>query len=259
MTLLTLAAAGAGVLVHDRWLLRGIDLEIHAGEVVALAGPNGAGKSTLLKALAGDLALTEGEIRLGGRPLTELRPRDLALKRAVLPQQTVVEFAFTAREIVEMGRAARRRADNHASVVTRVMAQTDALPFETRIFPSLSGGEQSRVSLARVLAQETPILLLDEPTANLDLRHQELVMALARQVARNGGIVVVIAHDLNLAAAHADRVAMLANGKLVAIGTPWETLQEPLLKQVFECSVSVTRHPLRDCPLVLALPDAGDD
>jgi iron complex transport system ATP-binding protein len=259
MTPLKLAAIGAGVLVRDRWLLRGIDLEINPGEVVALAGPTGAGKTTLLKALAGDLALTEGEIHLGGRPLTELRPRELALKRAVLPQQTVVEFAFTAREIVEMGRTAQRRGENHAAAVTRAMAQTDALSFETRIFPSLSGGEQSRVSLARVLAQETPILLLDEPTANLDLRHQELVMTLARHVAANGGIVVVIAHDLNLAAAHADRVAMLADGKLVAIGTPWQTLQEPLLKQVFECSVAVTRHPLRNCPLVLALPDADGD
>jgi iron complex transport system ATP-binding protein len=255
MTPLTLAAVGAGVLVRDRWLLRGIDLEINSGEVLALAGPNGAGKSTLLKALAGDLALTEGEIHLGGRPLSELRPRDLALKRAVLPQQTVVEFAFTAREIVEMGRTGQRRGDHHAAVVTHAMTQTDALPFETRIFPSLSGGEQSRVSLARVLAQETPILLLDEPTANLDLRHQEMVMTLARRVAAAGGIVVVIAHDLNLAAVHADRVAMLAGGKLVAIGTPWETLQAPLLNQVFECSVSVTRHPLRDCPLVLALPE----
>jgi len=256
MTQTTLAAIGAGVVIRDRWLLRGIDLEIVPGEVLALAGPNGAGKSTLLRALAGDLALSEGEIRLEGRALTEYRARDLALRRAVLPQQTVVEFAFTAREIVEMGRTAQRRDDNHAPAVTRAMSQTDALPFETRVFPSLSGGEQSRVSLARVLAQETPILLLDEPTANLDLRHQEMVMVLARQIADRGGVVVVIAHDLNLAAAHADRVAMLAGGRLAAVGTPWETFNEALLTSVFDCAVSVTRHPLRNCPLILTPPDA---
>jgi len=257
MTTVRLAAIGVGVSVRDRWLLRGIDLEIGAGEIVALAGPNGAGKSTLLKALAGDLPITEGDIRLDGRPIADVRPRDLALKRAVLPQQTIVEFAFTAREIVEMGRSSRRRDDDHRTIVTRAMSQTDALAFETRTFPSLSGGEQSRVSLARVLAQEAPILLLDEPTANLDLRHQQMVMVLARRVADSGGSVVVIAHDLNLAAAHADRVAVLAGGRLVAIGTPWETLNEALLGRVFACAVAVTKHPFRDCPLVLVQPEPG--
>ena len=257
MTRAVLAAIDAGVLVRDRWLLRGINLEIFSGEVVALAGPNGAGKSTLLKAFAGDTGLSEGMILLDGEPLARYGSRELALKRAVLPQQTVVEFAFTAREIVAMGRTAQRRDDSHGPAVTRAMAQTDALPFETRIFPSLSGGEQSRVSLARVLVQETPILLLDEPTANLDLRHQEGVMTLARRIANRGGAVVVVAHDLNLAAAHADRVAMLVNGRLAAVGTPWDTLTAPLLSSVFSCAVSVTKHPLRDCPLVLAQPEGA--
>lgn len=242
----------ARITVRDRRLLNDVSLDVRPGEVLALAGPNGAGKSTLLKALAGDVALASGEIRLNGRPLPRYRPRELALMRAVLPQQTVVEFAFTAREIVEMGRGASNR--NGAEIVTRSLTRTDALPFESRIFPSLSGGEQARVSLARVLAQQTPILLLDEPTSNLDLRHQEMVMTLARNLAAAGGIVIVIAHDLNLASAHADRIALMRDGSLVAIGTPWETLTGPRLEAIFGCAVSVTKHPLRDCPLVLTAP-----
>ena len=249
-----LAAVGAGVRIQHRWLLRGVDLAFNAGEVVALVGPNGAGKSTLLRALAGETPLTEGAVLIDSRPIESFRPNELALRRAVLPQQTFVEFAFTAREIVEMGRTARRRSGNHDAVVTRSMSRTDSLSFERRIFPSLSGGEQARVSIARVLAQETPILLLDEPTASLDLRHQETIMAIAREVAANGGIVVMIAHDLNLAAAYADRVALISNGAVVASGTPWAAFQEGLLRDVFNCEVAIARHPLRDCPLVLPVP-----
>lgn len=254
MTSPSLAAVGAGVMVQHRWLVRGVDLAFNAGEVVALVGPNGAGKSTLLRALAGETPLSEGSVLIDGRPIETFRPRELALRRAVLPQQTLVEFAFTAREIVEMGRTARRRAGNHEAVVTRSMARTDSFVFERRIFPSLSGGEQARVSIARVLAQETPILLLDEPTASLDLRHQETIMAIAREVAANGGIVVMIAHDLNLAAAYADRVALISKGAVVASGTPWAAFQEGLLRDVFNCDVAIARHPLRDCPLVLPVP-----
>jgi iron complex transport system ATP-binding protein len=254
MTQPSLAAKNVGVAIQGRWLLRGISLDVASGEVVALVGPNGAGKSTMLRALAGEIPLAEGEVLIDGRPLREIRPQELALRRAVLPQQTLVEFAFTAREIVEMGRTAHRRSGNDDAVVTRAMTKTDALRFQHRIFPSLSGGEQARVSIARVLAQETPILLLDEPTASLDLRHQEMVMQIARQTADAGGIVVMIAHDLNLAAAYADRVALIANGSLVSVGTPWQTLAAPVLETVFECPVSVTKHPLRDCPLILPMP-----
>jgi iron complex transport system ATP-binding protein len=254
MTEPLLDAMNVGVAIQGRWLLRGIDLAVASGEVVALVGPNGAGKSTLLRALAGEIPLAEGEVRLAGRRLRDYRPRELALRRAVLPQQTLVEFAFTAREIVEMGRSAHGRSASHDAVVTRAMTKTDVLRFQHRVFPSLSGGEQARVSIARVLAQETPIVLLDEPTASLDLRHQEMVMAIARQTADAGGVVVMIAHDLNLAAAYADRVALIAKGSLVAVGTPWQTLAAPVLETVFECPVSVTKHPLRDCPLILPMP-----
>jgi iron complex transport system ATP-binding protein len=257
MTVGSLKAVGAGVAVQNRWLIRNVDIEAQAGEVIALVGPNGAGKSTLLKALSGELELAEGEVLIDDRPIGSFRPKELATRRAVLPQQTLIEFAFTAREIVEMGRTAQRSAGDHDAVVTRAMAQTDVLRFERRIFPSLSGGEQARVSISRVLAQETPILLLDEPTASLDLRHQETIMTVAHNVARAGGIVVMIAHDLNLAAAYADRIALIASGSVIAIGTPWNTLTEPLLRAVFDCDVAVAKHPLRNCPLVLPVPAAA--
>jgi iron complex transport system ATP-binding protein len=253
----SLAAAEVSLAVGERLLLRDVSVSFHAGEVVALVGPNGAGKSTLVRVLAGDLMPTSGRVLLDGRPISTYKPRELALRRAVLPQQTVLQFAFTAREVVEMGRTPhleRGSGERDAAVVARSLARTDSVDLAERIYPSLSVGEQARVSLARVLAQETPILILDEPTAALDLQHQGMVMDLAHEIAREGGLVVAVLHDLNLAAAYADRVMILHGGRLVADGSPWETLTEGLLSEVFACPILVTRHPARDCPLVLPIP-----
>lgn len=253
-----LQAEHAGFAIDSRWLVQDVTLAVHAGEVVALVGPNGAGKSTLLRLLAGDLPPTRGQILLDGRPISAYRPHDLALRRAVLPQQTILQFAFTAKEVVEMGRSPRRdRVDRDDRVVLESLQRTEVAHLARRTFPSLSGGEQTRVSLARVLAQETPILLLDEPTASLDLRHQQLVMRVARELAAAGGAVLVVLHDLNLAAGFADRLAILRDGRLVAAGTPWETLTEPLLSEIFACPVTIMRHPSRDCPVVIPLGSPG--
>jgi iron complex transport system ATP-binding protein len=230
-------------------------LTVSPGEVVALVGPNGAGKSTLLRTLAGDEPATAGRVLLDGRPIESYRPRALARRRAVLPQQTVIQFAFTAREVVEMGRSPHggdEEAD--AAIVRRSLEETDAAHLGERIYPSLSVGEQSRVSLARVLAQTAPILLLDEPTAALDLRHQEMVIGLCRRIANTGGTVVIILHDLNLAAGFADRVVLLCDGRVVADGPPAATMTEALLTEVFACPIAVVPHPVRDGPLVLPLP-----
>jgi iron complex transport system ATP-binding protein len=252
-----LTATGVGVQIRDRWLLRDVDFAVHPGEVVALVGPNGAGKSTLLRVLSGDLHPTTGTITIAGRPMAGMRPRDLALVRAVLPQQTVLQFAFTAREVVEMGRGPREGGDDE-TVIQESMLQTESLHMAERLFPSLSGGEQSRVSLARVLAQEASILLLDEPTASLDLRHQDMVMTVARELASTGVAVVAVLHDLNLAAAHADRIAILSEGQMIKDDTPWGAFEERLLSDVFECRLAVTAHPHRGCPWVTTLPsEAG--
>jgi len=246
----SLVAEGVGVTIGGRQLLRDVNLAVGPGETIAVVGPNGAGKSTLLHVLAGDIPPAAGRVLLDGRPLAAYRPRELALRRAVLPQQTVIQFAFTAREIVAMGRGPRR-GHNDEAVIARALARTDTLAIASRLYPSLSGGEQARVSLARILAQEAPILLLDEPTAALDPRHQKLVVEIARAVAAGGGAVVIILHDLNLAASAADRIVLLAGGKVVADGTPWETMTEAALSDIFACPIAVTRHPMRDCPLVL--------
>lgn len=240
-----------------RDLLAGIDLRIKLGEVVALVGPNGAGKSTLMAAIAGDLAPASGTIRLLGRELGTWSHGELARVRAVLPQQTILQFGFTAQEVVAMGRAPLppedRRQDDDA--ITFALSETETLHLAKRRFPTLSGGEQMRTSMARVLAQETKIVLLDEPTAALDIRHQQMVMLRARELASRGKAVIAILHDLNLAMTHADRIAVLSEGAIRALGTPWDVVADGLLADVFRCPLAITRHPVRDCPLVIPIGD----
>lgn len=245
------------VVLGGATLLDEVSFRVQAGQVLALVGPNGAGKSTLLRAVAGDLPPTHGSVLLDDKKASDYHPRELALRRAVLPQQTFLQFAFTAREVVEMGRGARStRAERERDeeVIASAMQRTETDTLAARTFPTLSGGEQARVTLARVLSQEAPILLLDEPTAALDLSHQQMVMEIARELAAAGSTVLAILHDLNLAAAYADRLAILHHGRLSAFAEPWEALDPNLLSEVFECPIAVARHPMRNCPLVLPLP-----
>ncbi len=242
--------AGAALLLDE------VSVELRPGEVLALVGPNGAGKSTLLRLLAGDLAPATGQVLLDGAPLASYGPRALALRRAVMPQQTLLQFNFTAFEVALMGRsphlgASRGESEADLAIVREALARVDALALAGRAYPSLSAGEQQRVTLARVLAQQAPLLLLDEPTSALDIRHQELVMQIAREQAAAGGAVLIVVHDLNLAAACAGRVAVLQRGWLVACGTPWEVLTADLLARVFEHPLTVIPHPLGDRPLIL--------
>jgi iron complex transport system ATP-binding protein len=251
-----LHADRVGIQASSRWLVRDVSFSLERGEVLAILGPNGAGKSTLLGALAGDISPAEGAVMLDGRPLVGIKPLELARRRAVLPQQTFVQFAFTAREIVEMGRSAIDADRIDKGAVDRVLIATEAYELQHRIFPTLSVGEQTRVSLSRVLAQETPILLLDEPTAALDLRHQQLVMEIARDLANRGAALVVVMHDLNLASAYADRILLLREGRMVMLGTPRETLTESVLSEIFGCRVGVIAHPETGLPLVLPMSGA---
>lgn len=230
-----------------RTVLAGVDLDIVGGEVLALVGPNGAGKSTLLGALAGDRHPVAGTVSLAGRPLAEWPQRDLARQRAVLLQANQVSFPFTVAEVVEMGRSPWQglpEADEDDAAIAEAVRQTDTADLLGRRFTALSGGEKARVSLARVLAQRTPVVLLDEPTAALDLRHQEDVMAISRALAAAGRTVVTVLHDLSLAAAWADRIAMLSLGRLVAVGAPAEVLTADRIAEVYGVDV----HVLTDTP-----------
>jgi heme transport system ATP-binding protein len=222
-------------------VLRSAELTVSGGEVVALVGPNGAGKSSLLGVLAGDLEPARGAVLLDGRRLGDHHARELARQRAVLLQRQGLAFGFRVEEVVRMGRAPWYRTpaeDDDDRVVAAAMDRAEVAPLALRLYPTLSGGEQARVSFARVLAQAAPVLLLDEPTAALDIRHQEVLLGLARAAAAEGAAVVVVLHDLSLAAAYADRVCVLSRGAVVADGAPGTVLTDELLSQVYE-------HPVR--------------
>jgi iron complex transport system ATP-binding protein len=241
---------GLGFVVDGLPLVDGIDLEAVSGEILAILGPNGAGKTTLLRLLSGEWAPTVGTVELLGRPLAAMTPMEQARVRAVLPQQTMLTFAFRCLDVVLMGRYAAAPGDDEG-VARRSMQVTDSTHLADRTYPTLSGGEQTRVSLARVLAQETPVLFLDEPTASLDLRHQELVMQTLRGLADRGAVVVAVLHDLNVAARFADRVALLADGRMHAVGTTGEVLTGPIVEAVYHQTVAVVPHPVLGSPLIL--------
>ncbi|MFI6943085.1 heme ABC transporter ATP-binding protein [Streptomyces sp. NPDC050418] len=243
----TLASAHAlHVTLGAHHVLRGVDIEARAGEVLALVGPNGAGKSTLLAALATDLTPDSGTLRICGKDASDWSAAELALRRAVLPQAATLSFPFRVEEVVRMGRApwtGTPLADRDDEVIAAALRATEATEFAARPFSALSGGERARVALARVLAQQAPLLLLDEPTAALDLRHQELVLRVCRERAAAGDAVVVVLHDLGLAAAYADRVAVLHDGTIATEGAPEDVLDGELLSRVYRQPVEVLPHP----------------
>ncbi|QCX28271.1 heme ABC transporter ATP-binding protein [Nocardioides jishulii] len=240
-----LRAASVSLSFGEAAILDGVDLEVRHGEVVALVGPNGAGKSTLLSLLSGDVDPDEGTVELNGVPIAGQHASALARQRAVLLQRHNLAFGFRAREVVEMGRSVWRRterAERDDEVVDWAMEVADVTHLTSRVVPTLSGGEQARVSFARLLAQDVEVHLLDEPTAALDIKHQESVLEQARGSAARGAAVVVVLHDLSLAAAYADRICVLAKGRVRACGTPSEVLTSDLLSSVYEHPVEVFNH-----------------
>lgn len=254
-----LQAAGVTVTHGHTDVVRSVDLELRAGELVALVGPNGAGKSSLLGALTGDVGRSQGEVTCFGRPLDRWAPGELARQRAVLVQQVTVSFPFTVREVVAMGRAPWARteaADDDGRRIDEAIASVDLAHLAHRPVPSLSGGERARAALARVLAQRAQLMLLDEPTAALDLHHQELTFRLLADRAADGAAVVVVVHDLELAAAFADRVVVLDRGLVAADGAPDEVLTAALLTSVYRHPLDVVPHPYHDSVLVLPRRDA---
>ena len=242
-----------------RALLDGVSLELHAGEVLALLGPNGAGKSTLMALLSGDVPPDGGLVEFGGRPIGDWSLMELARRRSVLLQDNQIMFPFTVHQVVEMGRAPWRRTpfeDDDNAAIAEAIAAADIGHLGNRRVPSLSGGERARVAFARVLAGRTGVLMLDEPTAALDLGHQEAVLTLARERARAGDAVLVVLHDLNLAAAYADRIALLRDGRVVACDAPERVLTAEIVGDVYRTPVEIIPHPTSGKGIVLPLRDA---
>jgi iron complex transport system ATP-binding protein len=242
-----LAATGLNVTLGGRVVLNDISLSLSPGHLVALVGPNGAGKTTLLRALAGLLPST-GEVHVGGDALSSLRLSERARRFAYLPQGHVVHWPLPVRDIVALGRIPHGATDparlnlKDAEAVMRAMQVTDVVEFGERRVTDLSGGERSRVALARVLAVEAPVMLADEPTASLDPRYQIDVMTNLRDAADGGMLVMVVTHDLGLAARFADTVLVLSEGRLVAQGAPAEALSEKILADVFRISAYRAEH-----------------
>ncbi len=231
---------------HD--VLSSIDLEVESGEFVALLGPNGCGKTTLLKHAAGILQAHNGAVFLDLQELGALAPRELARRLAIVEQDRQVGFAFTASELVEFGRLPHldrlgrpRKLDRQ--VVRQAMELTGVAQFADRPITQLSGGERQRVFLAMALAQQPQALLLDEPTAHLDIQHQLEFLQLVRDRGRDGLTVIMALHDVNMAAAFADRLAVMSEGKLVAVGPPREVLTPQVLEEAFGVHCVVGANP----------------
>lgn len=249
-----------------RTVLDGVDLAVGPGEFVALIGPNGAGKSTLLAAIAGDLDPAGGQILLDGRPLTEWSPGERARRRAVLPQASTLDFPFSVLEVVAMGRTPYGRPGKaDAAIARRALALVGLPQLAARPYTRLSGGERQRVHLARVLTQlwdpaldgeggmrgPAPYLMLDEPTASQDLGSQKRVLETARRFADAGGGVLCVLHALDQAARYADRLCLMADGRITASGPPAAVLTAAALEDAFGVPVHIHHPPELDHPLVI--------
>ena len=241
-------------------VIKGVDLSAERGEILAIIGPNGAGKTTLLKLLAGIIRPRKGIVLLGGHDIRRVPPRSRARMVGLVPQSESNAWPITVEQMVALGRAPHRGwlmplTSRDRTIIEEVLGITGLDTLRDRPVTALSGGERQLALIARALAQQPGVLLLDEPTAHLDLRHQSEVMGLLRRLAHREGLAVVMtSHDVNQAAMYADRMALLAEGEIKAAGTPRRVLRPELLADVYGVQVAVGSHPVRDTPLVVPVP-----
>ena len=247
--------------VHD------LTLRVHAGEFFAILGPNGSGKSTLLRVLLGLLAPTSGSARFGGRPLSEWSRRALAERIGVVAQTEEPAFPIRVRELVELGRYPhlgpwRRPGPLDRAAVDDAMRRCEVGGIEDRLVSTLSGGERQRVRIARALAQQPSTLVLDEPTASLDIAHEMAIFELLASLAAGGATVLLVTHNINLAARYAGRLLLLDEGAAVAVGAPGDVLRRDVVEAVYRWPVAITRYepagPDHDAPQIVALRTLRD-
>ena len=247
------------VSLNSTRILNGISFEIASGEFLGIIGPNGSGKSTLLRTMAGVLVPLSGSVTLDGLEVARIPGRQLARRLAIVPQDNPIAFDFTVQEIVLMGRSPHLgrfelEKGHDAEIAADALKRTNLLHLADRGIGTLSGGERQRAMIARALAQQTDILFLDEPTAHLDINYQVEILHLARREnAENGKTVVVVLHDLNLAAEFCDRLIMLSKGEVFVVGSPEEVITKENVQQVYGTSVWVRKHPTSGRPYVLSL------
>ena len=240
-------------------VLQGLDLKVAPGEMVGLVGPNGTGKSTLLNIASRTLKPQQGRVLLGDVDVQEMSPRQKASRVSMVPQSPAVPNGFSCLEVVLMGRnphlgLLQWEGPRDVEIVRHAMELTGTAEFASRPIASLSGGERQRVFIARALSQEAPLLLLDEPTAHLDIGYQPAVLDLIQQVRTETGVSVLAAmHDISLAAQYCQRIAVLHQGAVYAVGTPEEVVTAEIVSQAFGAEVAISHHPVHGTPVVLPI------
>lgn len=255
-----IAVDDVSVTLGDSAVLEDVSVTVADGEFVGLVGPNGAGKTTFLQTVNGLVEPDSGRVRIDGRTVGQCATKELGRLVATVPQDTTLAFDFPVRDVVEMGRTPHRSRFATATAedreaVERALDRTDTARFADRPVGELSGGERQRVVLARALAQDAPVLLLDEPTANLDIGHQARVLDIVSALAAEGRTVVAAVHDLDLAARYCDRLVLLDDGREVASGVPEAVLTADRVGRVFDTTVSVATDAVTGTPSVTVRPD----
>lgn len=245
-------------------IINNLSFALDEGEILGIMGPNGSGKSTLLRLLTGVLHPWSGTIKLRQTDIRHMKHRAIARQVAVVPQQTVITFPFTVREIVLMGRAPylgifQSEGKHDYEIAEQAMEQTDTLRFADRQIDELSGGEMQRVIIARALAQEPKVMLLDEPTSHLDLKHQMEIFDLIRQLNRGGVSFIVVSHDLNIACEYCDRLLLLKDGRELMDGRPSEIVSPETIKATYGIDVLVTVNPITSAPHIIPLRSGREE
>ncbi|MGA2516823.1 MAG: ABC transporter ATP-binding protein [Thermodesulfobacteriota bacterium] len=248
---------------HEAWVLQEVSFRVEKGEFVGVIGPNGSGKTTLLKLLYGLLAPQRGEILFELVPMKKMDRRDIAKRIAVVAQETQLLFPFSVLETVLMGRSPYLgrllfESEKDLEIARKAMEWTKILPFSERPVEELSGGERKRVFIARALAQEPEVILLDEPTANLDIEHQIDFLDLILTLNRERGLTIVMAsHDMNIASEFCDRLILLQEGRIYQMGTPEEVVTKENIESVYGCEVWIDQHPVSGMPRISLLRKGG--
>jgi len=248
---------------HEEWVLQEVSFRVEKGEFVGVIGPNGSGKTTLLKLLYRLLAPQRGEILFELVPMKKMDRRDIARRIAVVAQETQLLFPFSVLETVLMGRSPYLgrllfESEKDLEIARKAMEWTKILPFSERPVEELSGGERKRVFIARALAQEPDVILLDEPTANLDIQHQIEFLDLILTLNRDRGLTIVMAsHDMNIASEFCDRLVLLQEGKIYQMGTPEKVVTKENIENVYGCEVWIDQHPVSGMPRISLLRKGG--
>jgi iron complex transport system ATP-binding protein len=241
-------------------VLAGISFNVEPGNILGIIGPNGSGKSTLLRILAGLLKTREGQVKINQRPISSCSPRELARMIAVVPEETLVTFPFTVEQLVMMGRAPHRSFMSSLTLADReavdlAMVETGVKGLKDHFINELSSGERQRVFIAQALAQQPRIMLLDEPTAHLDINYQtEIFDLLLHQQAKNGLTIIVVSHDLNLASLYCEKLLLLRAGRIFAHGAPAEVITPKILQDVYRNRVQVSVNQATNKPQISLIP-----